>query len=85
MTCAPSSTATSNACTSSSGSARLRVQMADARGSKLTIRLRATSTENEQATFRASGKSYDFLGWRRAYVEDVDEGDEVETSAACRR
>ena len=53
-------------------------QMADARGSKLTIRLRASSTENEQATFRASGKSYDFLGWRRAYVEDVDEGDEVE-------
>jgi DNA topoisomerase-1 len=53
-------------------------QMADARGNKLTIRLRTTSTQNEQATFRASGKSYDFLGWRRAYIEDVDEGDEVE-------
>jgi DNA topoisomerase-1 len=56
-------------------------QMADARGNKLTIRLRATSQQNEQATFRASGKSYDFLGWRRAYVEDVDEGDEVEIEA----
>jgi len=53
-------------------------QMADARGNKLTIRMRATSTQNETAVFRASGKSYEFLGWRRAYVEDVDEGDEVE-------
>jgi DNA topoisomerase-1 len=52
--------------------------MADARGNKLTIRLQARSTSDEVATFRASGKSYDFLGWRRAYVEDVDEGDEVE-------
>jgi DNA topoisomerase I len=56
-------------------------QMADARGSKLTIRIRTTSAQNEQATFRASGKSYDFLGWRRAYVEDVDEGEEVENEA----
>jgi DNA topoisomerase I len=53
-------------------------QMADARGNKLTIRLNARSTANETATFRASGKSYDFLGWRRAYVEDVDEGEEIE-------
>jgi DNA topoisomerase I len=56
-------------------------QMADARGRKLTIRLGATSPQGEQATFRASGKAYDFLGWRRAYVEDVDEGDEVEAEA----
>jgi DNA topoisomerase-1 len=53
-------------------------QMADARGNKLTIRLAARSTGNEQAIFRASGKSYEFLGWRRAYVEDVDEGEEIE-------
>src|SRR6516162_10334648 len=52
--------------------------MADARGNKLTIRLAARSTGNEQAIFRASGKSYEFLGWRRAYVEDVDEGEEIE-------
>ena len=32
-------------------------------------------------SFRASGKAYDFLGWRRAYIEDVDEGDEVESEA----
>ena len=56
-------------------------QMADARGRKMTIRLGATSTQGEQAVFRASGKAYDFLGWRRAYIEDVDEGDEVESEA----
>jgi len=56
-------------------------QMSDARGRKLTIRLGATSPQGEQATFRASGKAYDFLGWRRAYIEDVDEVDEVESEA----
>ena len=56
-------------------------QMADARGRKMTIRLGATSTSGERATFRAAGKAYDFLGWRRAYIEDVDEGDEVESEA----
>jgi DNA topoisomerase-1 len=56
-------------------------QMADARGRKMTIRIGATSTSGEQAVFRASGKAYDFLGWRRAYIEDVDEGDEVESEA----
>ncbi|HWS45870.1 MAG TPA: type I DNA topoisomerase, partial [Acidimicrobiia bacterium] len=56
-------------------------QMADARGSKLTIRLGASATTGERATFRAAGKAYDFLGWRRAYVEDVDEGEETESEA----
>jgi DNA topoisomerase-1 len=56
-------------------------QMSDARGHKLTIRLAAESTAGEAAVFRAAGKSYDFLGWRRAYVEDVDEGEEVESEA----
>jgi DNA topoisomerase-1 len=56
-------------------------QMVDARGRKVTIRLEATSTAGERAIFRASGKTYDFLGWRRAYVEDVDEGEEVEREA----
>src|SRR5207248_2182598 len=44
-------------------------------------RVAATSAAAERAVFRAAGKSYDFLGWRRAYVEDVDEGDEVEREA----
>ena len=56
-------------------------QMVDARGRKMTIRLAATSTGGEQAIFRASGKTYDFLGWRRAYIEDVDEGAEEEREA----
>ncbi len=56
-------------------------QMADARGSKTTLRLAATSTDNELAMFRAAGKTYDFLGWRRVYVEDVDEGEELESEA----
>ena len=56
-------------------------QMSDARGRKMTIRVAATSAAAERAVFRAAGKSYDFLGWRRAYVEDVDEGDEVEREA----
>jgi DNA topoisomerase-1 len=56
-------------------------QMNDARGSKTTIRLGATSTSGERASFRAAGKTYDFLGWRRVYVEDVDEGEEVESEA----
>jgi DNA topoisomerase-1 len=56
-------------------------QMSDARGRKTTLRIAATSTANERATFRAAGKTYDFLGWRRVYVEDVDEGEEQENEA----
>jgi DNA topoisomerase-1 len=56
-------------------------QMVDARGRRMTIRLGATSTNGERAIFRASGKTYDFLGFRRAYVEDIDEGDDAEAEA----
>ena len=56
-------------------------QMSDARGSKVTIRITAPSSANETATFRAAGKTYAFLGWRRVYVEDVDEGEEQENEA----
>jgi DNA topoisomerase-1 len=61
-------------------------QMSDARGSKTTLRIAATSSApsselGSHATFRAAGKTYDFLGWRRVYVEDVDEGDVVEDEA----
>jgi DNA topoisomerase-1 len=57
-------------------------QMVDARGRRMTIRLGATSTSNERAIFRASGKSYDFLGFRRAYVEGIDEGDDTTDAEA---
>ena len=56
-------------------------QMSDARGNKVTIRVTAQSTDNETATFRAAGKTYAFLGWRRVYVEDVDDGVEQENEA----
>ena len=57
-------------------------QMSDARGSKMTIRIGAHVDRRASARRSArAGKTYDFLGWRRVYVEDVDEGDEVETEA----
>ena len=57
-------------------------QMTDARGRRVTVRLGATSSTNEDAVFRASGKSYEFLGFRMAYVDisddpDADEGEAV--------
>ncbi len=47
-------------------------QMTDARGRTLTLRVGATSSANEQAIFRTSGRTYEFLGFRKAYV-DVSE------------
>ncbi len=47
-------------------------QMADARANRVTVRLAAT-TAGEEAVFQASGKTYEFLGFRRAYVEGADE------------
>jgi DNA topoisomerase-1 len=56
-------------------------QMTDARGHSVTLRLSGTSTNGEVAVFRASGKSYDFLGFRMAYI-DVSEDDEAEDGEA---
>jgi DNA topoisomerase-1 len=56
-------------------------QMTDARGHSVTLRLTGTSTNGEAAVFRASGKSYDFLGFRMAYV-DVSEDEEIEDGEA---
>src|SRR5690349_10925777 len=47
-------------------------QMTDARGRRVTVRLGGASSAGEEAVFRASGKSYEFLGFRMAYV-DVSE------------
>ncbi len=52
-------------------------QMTDARGRRVTLRLSGSSTAGERATFRASGRSYEFLGFRMAYV-DVSEDPEPE-------
>jgi DNA topoisomerase-1 len=51
----------------------LACQMTDARARRVSIRLSATSTAGEEATFAASGKTYEFLGFRRAYVEGADD------------
>jgi len=53
-------------------------QMADARARRVSLKLEARSTSGEKAGFSASGKTYEFLGFRRAYVEDRDEGAAVE-------
>jgi DNA topoisomerase I len=51
----------------------LACQMTDARARRVSIRLSATSTIGEHAVFAASGKTYEFLGFRRAYVEGADD------------
>ena len=53
-------------------------QMADARALRVTLRIGAQSSAGERAVLRASGKTYEFLGFRRAYVEDVDDEEGAE-------
>ncbi|MFN8027615.1 MAG: type I DNA topoisomerase [Acidimicrobiia bacterium] len=48
-------------------------QMADARIQRVTLKLGATSTANEQVTFQASGRTIEFPGYLRAYVEGADD------------
>ncbi len=50
-------------------------QMADARGRRVSVRLSARSTADEQAVFAASGKTITFPGFLRAYVEGADDPD----------
>lgn len=48
-------------------------QMADARGTTLSLRLAGTATSGEQVVFTASGRTITFPGFLSAYVETVDE------------
>jgi DNA topoisomerase-1 len=48
-------------------------QMADATGQSVQVRLGATTEENENAEFAASGKVITFPGFLRAYVEGSDD------------
>ena len=50
-------------------------QMADARIRRVTLRLVATSTAGEEATFQATGRTIEFAGYLRAYVEGADDPD----------
>jgi DNA topoisomerase-1 len=49
--------------------------MADARGQKVSLRLAATSSSAEQVVFSASGRTIEFPGFLRAYVEGADDPD----------
>jgi len=48
-------------------------QMADARGRRMQVRVGATATDGREAIFSASGKTIDFPGFLRAYVEGTDD------------
>ena len=48
-------------------------QMADARIQRVTLRLATTSSTGEHATFQSGGRTIEFPGYLRAYVEGADD------------
>ena len=48
-------------------------QMADARGTTLSLRIAGTAADGREVTFTASGRTITFPGFLKAYVETVDE------------
>ena len=48
-------------------------QMADARGTTLSLRISGQAGSGQQVTFAASGRTITFAGFLKAYVETVDE------------
>ncbi len=48
-------------------------QMADARGRRMQVRVASTASDGREAMFAASGKTIDFAGFLRAYVEGTDD------------
>ena len=48
-------------------------QMADARGTTLSLRINGKSSDGREAAFAASGRTITFAGFLKAYVETVDE------------
>lgn len=48
-------------------------QMADARGTTLSLRIGGTASSGEQVVFNASGRTITFAGFLKAYVESLDE------------
>ncbi|TWE14513.1 DNA topoisomerase I [Prauserella muralis] len=47
-------------------------QMADARGTTMSVRITGTATSGEECVFSASGRTITFPGFLKAYVESVD-------------
>jgi DNA topoisomerase-1 len=52
-------------------------QMTDARGESVQVRLEATTSDDREALFAASGRTIQFPGFLRAYVEGSDDPDEA--------
>jgi DNA topoisomerase-1 len=48
-------------------------QMADARGTTLSLRISGESREGQQVVFGASGRTITFAGFLKAYVESIDD------------
>ena len=57
-------------------------QMADARGTTVSVRIAGTAGTGEAVTFAASGRTITFPGFLKAYVETLDEGSEGEADDA---
>lgn len=60
-------------------------QMADARGTTLSLRIAGAAADGREATFAASGRTITFAGFLKAYVETVDEQAGGEADDAERR
>ncbi|HEY7595650.1 MAG TPA: type I DNA topoisomerase [Actinophytocola sp.] len=60
-------------------------QMADARGTTMSVRITGTAASGEECTFAASGRTITFPGFLRAYVEAVDSEEGGEADDAERR
>jgi DNA topoisomerase-1 len=60
-------------------------QMADARGTTMSVRITGTAASGEECTFSASGRTITFAGFLRAYVEAVDDEAGGEADDAERR
>jgi DNA topoisomerase I len=60
-------------------------QMADARGTTMSVRITGSAGTGEQCTFAASGRTITFPGFLKAYVETVDEEAGGEADDAERR
>jgi DNA topoisomerase I len=60
-------------------------QMADARGTTMSVRITGLSATGEECTFAASGRTITFPGFLKAYVETVDDEAGGEADDAERR
>ncbi|HEY0807513.1 MAG TPA: type I DNA topoisomerase [Pseudonocardiaceae bacterium] len=60
-------------------------QMADARGTTMSVRITGTASSGEECTFSASGRTITFPGFLKAYVETVDSEAGGEADNAERR